>query len=133
MQYILITVGVLFPFLWGYLLLRKNGALSVTKYNFVVFGVLALLVTAGALWPHIHRDFLLLWYGYDFGGVSMNDRLIWVDPSLHAELRILTTKSHGVGWPVQAILAIVYYVIPYQVIILLWPYVGLLTHRRITL
>lgn len=83
--------------------------------------IVGLILTAGitftfAWWSDYSDQFLMTNYGYDFDAMNETDRFEKVDSGNLERVRQLEMGYFGVGWPLKAIMAFVFYS-PYLLIV----------------
>ena len=82
------------------------------RVNLISIPFIFLVVVVGAYWPHFYTDFRLELMGFDFDGMNDSERAINVSPELREEATRLHWSNMGIGWPLQALLGMVF-VAPY--------------------
>lgn len=95
------------------------------RTNLISIPVIFALVTAGAFWPHFHKDVRLKLMGVNSEGMSYEERTRNVPPEKKGEAEDLYWSLMGIGWPLQAIIGMVI-VSPYPSVVWL---VGWLARR----
>lgn len=91
------------------------------RYKFLTYLIVGLILTAGitftfAWWSDYSDQLLMTNYGYDFDAMNETDRFEKVDSGNLERVRQLEIGYFGVGWPLKAIMAFVYYS-PYLLIV----------------
>jgi hypothetical protein len=121
----IIVTGVSLIFFAGLFLspiiLLKIISKKAIKYKFFIyltFGILisAILIFVLAWWKVESNRLLLIHYGYNFDGLNDEDYFKKVVPENKQKVKGLLISLMGIGWPVKAIMSIVFF-FPYLVTI----------------
>lgn len=78
------------------------------KLYVVAFPIMAVFTVLACYWPHFYSDVQLELMGFDQEGLSYEERTINVDPSLRETAEELHWAGMGVGWPLTAMLWLVF-------------------------
>ena len=86
------------------------------RTNLISIPIIFVLVIAGAYWPHFYKDVRLELMGFDFEGMSDEERTRHVSPERKGEAINLYWSLMGIGWPLKAIIGIVI-LLPYPTVV----------------
>jgi hypothetical protein len=97
--------------------------LSLTKFNFLTYLTLGVIITAGitlvfAWWADYSDQLLMSHYGYDFDAMNDTERFGKVQGDKLEKVKQLEIGYFGIGWPLKAIMSYVFYS-PYLLIVYL--------------
>ncbi len=108
---ILVTF-ILFPFIISHFSLERK--ISLTSFlNILIIGCISILITIFFAWWSYHSDlYLLKYYVYNFDGLGYNEIYGRVASKNIHIVKELETSIMGIGWPLKAIFASVFY-LPY--------------------
>ncbi|CAA0108632.1 Uncharacterised protein [BD1-7 clade bacterium] len=81
---------------------------SFFKLYMVAFPIMAVFIVLASYWPHFYSDIQLELMGFDQEGLSYEERTINVDPSLRENAEEIHWSGMGVGWPLTAMLWLVF-------------------------
>ena len=92
-----------------------------TKYDFVIYLIFGVLITAGIMWTtawwgYYSTELLMSHYGYDFDAMNETERFESVKLENLERVKKLKNDYLGIGWPAKAIMAFVFYS-PYLLIV----------------
>lgn len=86
------------------------------RINTVSIPLICILIALLAYWPHFYSDLRLELMGFDFEGMSDEERARNVLPELRDEATSLYWSNMGIGWPLRAILGMVI-ISPYPTVV----------------
>jgi hypothetical protein len=108
-HWILLVLLFVTPWAVALFCLRIKKKVGFIYINLVAFPISFFLVLLIAYWPHFFADFRLVLMDFDFDGTTDDERTRHVDSSYKEEANRLYNSNMGIGWPLQAILVVVYY------------------------
>ncbi|HEC00775.1 MAG TPA: hypothetical protein ENI91_03705 [Sphingomonadales bacterium] len=113
-------VGMIFatPFLVLAYRNRANKNTGIIFINIISLPIIFAIVLISAYWPEFFGNIRLSSMGFDFYGMTDFERTLGVSPELKAEANSLYWSNMGIGWPLKALIAFVFFV-PYPSISLL--------------
>ncbi len=113
---------IIFPFLIFLSLSKKK-----VKYRFItytIFGIAigAIIIFIFSWWTTTSDEMLLSHYGYNFDALDETERYANVLPENISEVKNIETSLAGIGWPLKAIFAFVFY-LPYLFVVYFITYI----------
>ena len=109
-----ITVLLLFALLASPLAIRfglERGRFQKSFILYIILGIAVtfILVVIMGWWSDFSNELLLSHYGYDFDAMNATDRFKNVASEHLAEVKRLQTNRLGIGWPLKAMLAYLFF------------------------
>lgn len=89
---------------------------SFFKLYVLIFPIMAAFIVFASYWPHLYSEIRLELMSFDQEGLSYEERTINVDPSLREEAEKIHWSGMGVGWPLTAMLWLVF-LFPYPSVV----------------
>lgn len=115
---IILVTFILFPFIISYIAYKRKFSLTSFQ-NILIIGFISILITIFFAWWSYHSDmYLLKYYGYDFDGLGHNEIYGHVASETMHKVKELETSIMGIGWPLKAIFASVFY-LPYVFLLII--------------
>lgn len=108
-SFILLGGLIVSPFLILYGLNRRNA-----KYKFIAYLTIGIIITATitltfAWWADTSNQILLSQYGYNFDAMNDTERFAMVTPENMKRVKSIEISMMGIGWPLKAFMAYVFY------------------------
>jgi hypothetical protein len=116
----ILLIGLILSPIFLFIRIRK---LKQSKFNFLTYLVLGLVITAGitltfAWWADYSDQLLLSHYGYDLDAMNDSERYGNVKSENLEKVKQIEIGYFGIGWPLKAIMTYVFYS-PYLLIVYL--------------
>ena len=77
------------------------------------------LVITLCWWSDAYPGFRLAAMGFDINGMTDAERLRQVAPEQQLEARELYLSRFGIGWPLKAIITVIFYAVPYALLVVI--------------
>ncbi len=108
------VIMVITPFVVPLWLKQKGYVTNLFLSSVLSLMVSALLIFLFGYWSDLSVNLRLTDLGFDFEGLSDQERLRKVAPALRDEALKLYQSRMGIGWPLKAIFGTIFF-IPYQI------------------
>ena len=120
-EFLFVTLIILIPII---LTAKGNSSLRVIMIS---YPLIFLFVILGAYWPHFYADVRLELMGFDFEGMNDAERMRNVKLDLRAEASKLYSSNMGIGWPLRAMLRMIF-IAPYPIVVCI--FAGIIRYIR---
>ena len=88
------------------------------KSLFVSLPICFVLVLATFYWDDLYKDLRLEMMGVEFDGMNDSERFKNVPFEIRTQASELYSSRFGIGWPLKAMFGMVFFVIPYILLVL---------------